>query len=121
MFDLLSSFAAVIANTYPADVYSQLELRMGSPGTAKTDQDHRRADARRLHDWCAESQVILDDELRRQIDNGFGPAKDGEDLFDAAAGLFGMITTILAGREPPLPDDPALREVLGWMFGQPAR
>jgi hypothetical protein len=120
LFELLTHCDAVIVETYPADAYRQLKLRIGMPGTAKTNQQQRRADARPLLAWCDTSGVVADDALARQIKDGFGSSAQGEDAFDAVVGLFAMINTVTPGDEPQLPDDPAVAQLEGWMFGQPA-
>ena len=117
--DLLAANDAVIVETYPAEAYGLLGLRMGSPGTSKTSQASRRAEAPRLLQWCAEHDVELDRRLQHEIEDGFGPRKSGEDPFDAVVGLLGMIETLSLGGEPPLPGDQAVRDVEGWMFGRP--
>ena len=53
--------------------------------------------------------------------DGFGSSRTGDDLFDAVVGLFGMIDAVRRAPEPELPDDPAVRQLEGWMFGQHAR
>lgn len=116
--DLLAASDAVLVETYPADAYLQLGLSIGQPGASKTRQEDRRADAKRLLDWCADHAVLPDEPLIEQILDGFGPSPSGEDPFDAVAGLFGMIDTLHRAVEPELPDDPAIRSVEGWMFGQ---
>ena len=116
--DLLAASDAVLVETYPADAYLQLGLSIGHPGASKTRQEDRRADAKRLLDWCAEHAVLPDEPLTEQILDGFGPSPSGEDPFDAVVGLFGMIDTLHRAVEPELPDDPAIRSVEGWMFGQ---
>ena len=116
--DLLAASDAVLVETYPADGYVQLGLSIGHPGASKTRQEDRRADARRLLEWCAEHAVLPDEPLTEQILDGFGPSPSGEDPFDAVVGLFGMIDTLHRAVEPELPDDPAIRSVEGWMFGQ---
>jgi hypothetical protein len=120
LVDLLATSDAVLVETYPADAYLQLGLSIGHPGASKTRQEDRRADARRLLDWCAEHAVLPDERLTEQILDGFGPSPSGEDPFDAVVGLFGMIDTLHRAVEPDLPDDPAIRSVEGWMFGQHA-
>jgi hypothetical protein len=118
--ELMTGFDAVIVETYPAEFYSQLGLRIGLPGHAKTRQEDRRADAPRLLEWCSKHHVIPDAELIREIEHGFGPSRAGEDPFDAIVGLLGMIDTVHRGSEPDLPDEPDIRRVEGWMFGQHA-
>jgi hypothetical protein len=117
---LLSTSDAVIVETYPTEAYRQLGLQMGTSSRAKTRQEDRRAEAFRLLDWCADNAVVADDELAKQIHDGFGPTSSGEDPFDSVAGLFGMIDTVRRAREPDLPDDPVVRRIEGWMFGQHA-
>ena len=118
--DLLAASDAVLVETYPADAYLQLGLSIARPAASKRRQEDRRADAKRLLDWCAEHAVLPDEELTEQILNGFGPSPSGEDPFDALVGLFGMIDTLHRAVEPELPDDPAINSVEGWIFGQHA-
>lgn len=118
--ELLDRFDVVIVETYPAEFYRRLGLRIGTIGHSKTSPEARRAAAPPLLAWCSDNGVVLDDELVGQILDGFGPGSDGEDPFDAVVGLLGMIATVRRGSEPDLPDDPAVRQIEGWMFGQPA-
>jgi hypothetical protein len=117
--ELLAASDAVLVETYPADPYLQLGLSIGRPEASKTRQQDRR-DANRLLDWCAEHAVVPDESLTEQILDGFGPSSAGEDPFDAVIGLLAMIDTLHRAAEPELPDDPAIRSVEGWMFGQHA-
>jgi len=103
MASLLPVTDAVIVETYPAEAYRQLGLRMGTPGPAKTRQSDRRADARRLLEWCADNAVIPHEDLTTQLLDGFGPTAVDEDLFDAVVGLFGMIDTVRRQAEPAAP------------------
>jgi Transcription elongation factor, GreA/GreB, C-term len=120
MAELLEGSDAVIVETYPRDAYLQLGLKMGLPGTAKTKQADRAADAPCMFDWCVANAVRPEDRLSDQITGGFGDGKDGEDQFDAVVGLFGMIDAMRRASEPELPDDPQVRLVEGWMFGRHA-
>ena len=119
--DLLGRSDAVIVETYPTEAYGQLDLRMGGPDTAKTRQEDRRADAKRLLDWCSEHAVIPDVPLVAEVLDGFGSSPNADDRFDAVVGLFGMIDALRRRPEPELPDDSAVRQLEGWMFGQHAR
>ena len=119
--DLLDRSDAVIVETYPTEAYRQLDLRMGSPDTAKTRQEDRRAEAERLLDWCADHAAILDEPLVAELLDGFGSTPNADDRFDAVVGLFGMIDALRRRPEPELPDDSAVRQLEGWMFGQHAR
>ena len=118
LVELLRRSDAVIVETYPTEAYELLGLRIGSPGTAKTRQADRREDAQRILECCAENAVIPDEGLAAQILDGFGATPAGEDLLDATVGLLGMIQTLRHSSEPGLPNDPAVRYMEGWMFGQ---
>jgi DNA-3-methyladenine glycosylase I len=120
LFELLSAFDVVIVETYPAEFYRRLGLRIGILGHSKTSQEARLAAAPALLAWCSEHGVVPDDELVGQILDGFGPGSHGEDPFDAVVGLLGMIATVRSAREPDLPNEDAVRHIEGWMFGQPA-
>jgi hypothetical protein len=61
---------------------------------------------------------VLSTELELAIRDGFGPAKDGEDAFDAAIGLFGMLNILLGQRAFREPPDGRLRKIEGWILGQ---
>ena len=56
--------------------------------------------------------------LVEAIHDGFGPARDGEDPFDAVVGLFPMLDVLLGYRHDGAPDDEAVRQVEGWILGQ---
>ena len=118
--ELLDVFDVVIVETYPAEFYRRLGLRIGTIGHSKTSPEARRAAAPPLLAWCRDNGVVPHDELVGQILDGFGSGSDGEDPFDAVVGLLGIIATVRRGSEPDLPDDPAVRQIEGWMFGQPA-
>jgi len=118
--ELLSAADAVIVESYPADAYGQLGLRMGAPGTAKTRQADRRADGARLLAWCEAHAITPERELARQLEDGFGAARAGEDRFDATVGLLAMLGVLRGASEPEAPDDAAIRHREGWMFGRHA-
>ena len=58
----------------------------------------------------------MDDALR----SGFGPTAAGEDPFDAAAGLVGMLNVLFGHRLPGEPADDQIRRIEGWILGQAA-
>lgn len=118
LVELLASSDAVIVETYPTDAYLQLGLTVAGTSASKTRQADRRTDAARLLQVCAECAVLPDEALTRQVLDGFGLAASGEDAFDALIGLLAMISTVRRAPEPPLPDDPCVASVEGWMFGQ---
>ncbi len=119
--DLLDGDAPVVAETYPAEAGLHLGLPAPGRGWSKRRQDGRRAQSAALFAWAARRRVVLADALAAQIADGFGAASIGEDAFDAAVGLFGMVEVVLGHRPPGAPDDAGVRDVEGWILGQAPR
>lgn len=114
--DLLQHRKTVIAETYPAEFYSHLGLNVRS----KKDQADRKANASALLKWGSKiEEVVLSPEMYSAIEDGFGSRADGEDRFDAAVGLFGMLNIVLGYRDSGEPEDCKIRNVEGWMLGRP--
>lgn len=121
--DLLRERAAVVAETYPGEIYRHLGIRFRRP-------DGRRASKRNRGDRAAEAPVLraaarrldvgLAAPLGRAIGAGFDAAAGGEDGFDASVGLLGMVNVLRGHRPPWDPVDPGLRKVEGWILGQAA-
>ena len=114
---LLKPGHAVICETYPAEMYRHVDIGF-SPDESKTSRESRRRKAAALIGWADAASVELHPDLRAEIEDGFGIAKDGEDRFDAVVGLLGMVNVILGHRSPGEPDDEHARRVEGWMLGQ---
>lgn len=115
--DLAWRAPTVIVETYPAEFYAQIGLRMSG---SKQEQAVRAAQRSPLRAVAKALGVNLDPRLDTLIHNGFGPSKSGEDPFDAVVGLLGMLN-VLVGRQPegtPRNDD-LVTTVEGWMLGQP--
>jgi hypothetical protein len=62
--------------------------------------------------------VHLSPVLSTLLADGFGPSKDGEDLFDATVGLFSMLEVVLGHRAPGEPATASVRNLEGWILGQ---
>lgn len=105
---------AVLLETYPGEMYGHFHVR----GNEKTSQSFRRKAGARMLDWAQAVHVGVAPELRRALEDGFGPGREPEDAFDAAVGLFGMLNVLLGHREEGCPEDPELRELEGWILGQ---
>ena len=45
--------------------------------------------------WAAQRPIVYQPDLVEVIRDGFSPAKDGEDPFDAVVGLFLMLDVVL--------------------------
>lgn len=110
LYSLLRPGVTVVVETYPAEFYRHLGVELGS----KRRQEDRRANASTLLRWAHEASVDLTPEMHAAIQDGFGPSPDGEDPFDAAVGLFGMLNVVLGRRPPGQPQTPP---PAGWKVG----
>jgi hypothetical protein len=122
LFELFRPGYTVVAETYPAEVYTHFDLKFsrasGGGRSGKRVQADRAANAHVLEAWADASRVSLDLAMREALRDGFGPSAAGEDQFDAAIGLFGMLRVVLRQRPPGEPRDDAIRRVEGWILGQ---
>ena len=116
--DLLDRPGIVVAETYPGEIYSHLQLRVGAANKSKRRQADRRDDAGALLDWASAAGVQLAAAMAADIRDGFGAAASGEDRFDTTVGLFGMLNVALGLRPPGDPAERVLRRVEGWILGQ---
>ena len=106
--------ALVIVETYPAEFYGHLGLSVAT----KRSQAVRRACAKAVFEWAEEARVDLSDPFQETVRNGFGSAADGEDPFDAAVGLCGMLNVVLGRRDPGQHPESSSEAVEGWILGQ---
>ncbi|WP_439578109.1 hypothetical protein [Elioraea sp.] len=107
--------ALVLAETYPAECYRHLGLRLiGS----KRSQSARVAARGTLLAWARDAGIALAPELVAAVADGFGANTAGEDRFDCVCGLFGVLNVLLGRRSEARPDDPALLRWEGWVLGQ---
>jgi hypothetical protein len=114
---LLSTHTVVFAETYPASVYSQLGVSR-RPLWSKRLRNGRTMVARHLMAWLRSRPVRVEPPFITLVSQGFSAGSEGEDQFDAAVGLFGMID-VLDGRRPEgTPKDPAIQRWEGWILGQ---
>ena len=104
-----------LAETYPAEAYHHIGLRRP---VGKRSQKARFVGGQRMREWALRHRVSFAPGIKRFMLNGFGAGGEGEDPFDALAGLCGMIE-VADGRRAEVPDLAALpgrRE--GWILGQ---
>ncbi len=115
---LLDRREVVIVETYPAEFYGHFHARPG-PGGKRTRSGRAPACAA-LAAAADRLAVTLTGDARRALDEAFGDRADGEDRFDAFAGLMGMLNVVLGQREPGPPSTvpPEVIAVEGWIFGQ---
>lgn len=108
----------VLCETYPAEAYAHVDVRFRAGGS-KQRQDDRREATLSLASRCKSHGVELTPSMAETLRSGFGPRKDGEDAFDAAIGLLGMIEVVDGRRAaaPPMTEAPDWE---GWILGQAA-
>ena len=112
---LLTSNNPVIAESYPGEFYHHLRLTLVG---SKRKQETRRNCTRTLLDWADENEVVVENELLAQIEDGFGDGTEGEDQFDAVVGLFGMLNVLLGNRVAAPQLAVPQRLIEGWILGQ---
>lgn len=111
----LDSNALTIAEAYPAEAYRHVGIR--GP-VRKRSQQGRMAAGHILLEWASRHRVHFSSEIEQRVSGGFGARGDGEDAFDALAGLCGMIE-VVDGRRAEIADGRMVsgqRE--GWILGQ---
>ncbi len=116
LHDLFAPGRVVVAETYPGEVYRHFGLAFRAGG--KRTQDGRKANGPALIARADSLGLMLDAGLRSDFEGGFGAGASGEDPFDAAVGLLGMLNVLCGGRSPGVPDDPVVQRIEGWILGQ---
>jgi hypothetical protein len=115
--DLAAVGGIVIAETYPAEAYGHVGVHF-RPGESKRRQNDRAAKADAIMNWARRVGVSLQPDTASTIKAGFGDKATGEDRFDAALGLFGMIEVVTGRRLDAAPQDADVRLWEGWILGQ---
>jgi len=111
----LHANALTIAETYPAEVYQHIGMRRM---IGKRTQAGRKEGCAAMFAWASRHCIRFAADVAHAMLDGFGPREDGEDPFDALAGLCGTIE-VVDGRRAEAPLTPPLsypRE--GWILGQ---
>jgi hypothetical protein len=122
--DLLQPGILVVAETYPAEFYRHLGIEFSHPmkgrKSGKRSQSDRAANANRLLEYSSKWNIHLEAALVELIQDGFGRKASGEDPFDAVVGLWGMIEALDHWGADYEPQEAAVRQIEGWIFGMPA-
>jgi hypothetical protein len=111
---LIEDGHTVVVEAYPGEAYSRLGI---ARGFGKQEQQSRILAGAMLLDWADYTGVELSGALRELVADGFGADANGEDRFDAVAGLFGLLDVALGLCPCPEPEEPVIREVEGWIMG----
>jgi hypothetical protein len=102
------------------EVYPALAARMlGLPTRfGKRSQAARLAQAPRIEAWLAARPVLrLEPDLLESLRGGFGPTAGAEDPLDAFLALLAMCEVLANPSQFPLPSDPGILNLEGWIFG----
>ena len=97
----------VVAETYPAALYHQLNIR-----PVKRQPSSRAAASTALLDWARDNHVDVDT-LRPDRVRGF----ETDDDFDAVIGLLGMINVVRGRQAEGRPASNEMLAIEGWMLG----
>jgi hypothetical protein len=116
---LLDTHDCVLAETYPTQAYAHIGLGAAGTRWSKRHPVHRTSKGQVMQSWAAKHGIELSPQLHRQLADGFGTGADGEDAFDAVAGVLSMVAVVLGFRPDGAPDIEVVRNVEGWIFGQP--
>jgi hypothetical protein len=113
--ELLDTAEVVVAETYPAEVYRWLGIKLKG---RKSDVPNLVPAAQPLRAWLQARGIGASDELLAQIAAGFD-GRNPDDRFDAVVGCMGMLDVALGVRADGLPEaDDAARRWEGWILGQ---
>ena len=109
----------VLAETYPAEAYGHIDVKFDRSRESKRRQEDRASKATAISKWAERNHVEFSAEMLRSIQGGFSRHATGEDRFDAALGLFGMIE-VVEGRRAEGGSTPDARSWEGSILGQAA-
>jgi hypothetical protein len=110
----LASNRLTIAETYPAEAYRHIGM---AKIIKKRSQSGRNAAGATMIEWAAKQNVSFAESIKEKILSGFGAGDEGEDPFDAVAGLCGMIE-VADGRRAEGPCMESVKRGEGWILGQ---
>lgn len=91
--ELSKSPGCVLCETYPQEAYSHVSVRF-RPGGSKRIQEDRRSAGAPVIPWAERYGVSFAGDVLKELLDGFGPSKSGEDPFDALVGLLSMIEVV---------------------------
>ena len=91
--ELAMTGVPVLAETYPAEAYGHVGVAFRA-GMSKRRQDDRRSAMKGLCARGRQQGITFSEELVKQVEDGFGARRDGEDAFDALIGTLGMIEVV---------------------------
>ena len=108
--DLLNAGKIIVAESYPAEIYSHVGL---ARSFGKTTLSGRKSQAAQIFSWCRAHSVVLEAGLEAEIADGFAD----DDPFDSVIGILGLIEVMEKPGVFAAPLDPVVRTVEGWILG----
>lgn len=112
--ELAGPDTVVLCEAFPTAYHAPLGLDLARG--SKRAQGSRVEQAQALERWRGARGVRFDEALSHAIAQGFGPAANAEDAFDAVVGCAGMVDALV--RPEPFFEPPGgMRQVEGWIFG----
>ncbi len=119
MPELCQAGNLVVVETYPAEFYGHLGLSFSTPRRrSKRSQVDRASFGNQLTVWAEGHRLELAGPLLDSLRDGFGDRPNGEDQFDALAGLYGMINVVQGDHVFWELLSPVISRIEGWIFGQ---
>jgi hypothetical protein len=114
--ELCGTSSLVICETYPRVAFGQVGVRF-RPGQSKLRQKDRQMAIEGLASRSMDKSIRLNKAMLDAISDGFGARDNGDDQFDAAVGLLGMIE-VVEGRRPERSPAAEHLEWEGWILGR---
>ena len=109
----------VVAETYPREFYQYIRPPAHpQPRWSKRRQADRRTWVPGLLRWAESLAVSWHPGVLSRVEEGFSAGPNGEDEFDAVAGLLGMITVVTGALPPGEPPEAEITTIEGWILGR---
>jgi hypothetical protein len=109
----------VVAETYPREFYQYIRPPAHPRARwSKRRQADRRSWACSLLRWAESLAVSWHPGVLSRVEAGFSAGPNGEDEFDAVAGLLGMIAVVTGTIPPGEPPDAEITTIEGWILGR---
>lgn len=119
MPELIQPGRIIITETYPALYLHQLQLVNLNRRFSKRRQIDRVEAAKRLIQFAKVNSIEIHPKLKSQLQGGFGSGDNGDDLFDAVVGIFGMLQFFIRKVHLPEPSNTIQTQIEGWILGLP--
>ena len=115
--ELSRSANCVLCETYPQEAYSHVGVQF-RPGESKRNQENRKSAGTQMLACAEKHGVVFTHDARKDLLEGFGPSKSGEDPFDALVGLLSMIAVVDGRRDEGSASAGDGVTWEGWILGQ---